>query len=132
MWRKSIVHGRLASELIIESIDGSAKFKLPNLIECDQIPNIRDEIPTPDIVRHHKHLEDLAHVIPHLDPEAKIMMLVGRDLPIVHHVLEQRISSTYIVQCSLCPETPSWMGGNRRNVPRQNINPRGRYPSKYK
>ena len=92
---KSIVHGRLASDLIIESVDGSAKFKLPNLIECDEIPNIRDEIPTPDIVRHHKHLEDLACVIPHLDPEAKILILVGRDLPIAHHVLEQRISSTY-------------------------------------
>lgn len=28
------------------------------LIECDQIPNKRDEIPTPEVTKHHPHLKN--------------------------------------------------------------------------
>ena len=84
--------GRQTSGYIIESLDGSTKINLPTLIECSQIPDVREEIPTPDVVIHHKHLEDLYDKIPPLDPESQILMLIGRDIPAAHHILDQKIS----------------------------------------
>lgn len=78
--------GRRATGLIIESLDGVTKVKLPTLIECNNMPDDRAEIPTPDAARWHSHLKPIAHCIPPLDPEAQILLLLGRDILQVHKV----------------------------------------------
>lgn len=40
---------RLARGLVIESLDQSTQYRLPTLTECDEIPNNREEIPTPQV-----------------------------------------------------------------------------------
>lgn len=81
--------GRRASGYEVESLDGTARIPLPSLTECNEIPNNRDEIPTPDVALHHAHLKSLAHLIPDLDPNAQIMLLLGRDVIRVHKVRKQ-------------------------------------------
>ncbi|XP_049322874.1 uncharacterized protein LOC125782565 [Astyanax mexicanus] len=81
--------GRQASGFQIESMDGQVSIPLPTLIECDDIPNDRTEIPTPEAAFHHKHLNSLAEQIPELDPDAPILMLLGRDIIRIHKVHEQ-------------------------------------------
>ena len=83
--------GRRASRYIIESEDGITQLRAPTLIECNQIPDFRDEIPTPEVAACHSHLEDISEYIPALNPNAQILMLIGRDLPSAHHVLDQRL-----------------------------------------
>jgi len=78
-----------ASGYIVESLDKSVSLHLPTLLECNQIPNIRSEIPTQDAARHFSHLRDIAHEIPSLDPDANILLLLGRDLIRVHKVRQQ-------------------------------------------
>lgn len=41
--------GRKTDNLVIESIDGHISIEVPSVIECEQIPNARDVIPTPEI-----------------------------------------------------------------------------------
>ena len=65
-------------------------YRLPTLIECSQIPNIRDEIPSPSVAMHHPHLQDIASSIPEIDEEADILLLFGRDMIDAHHIIEQR------------------------------------------
>lgn len=62
-----------------------------DVLECDQIPDVRYEIPTPDVASHYPHLRDIEPFIPPLNPDAQIMLLIGRDLIEAHHVLDQRI-----------------------------------------
>lgn len=57
--------GRRESGYEVESLDGTVHIALPILTECNDIPNNRDEIPTPDA-----HLKSLAHLIPDMDPKA--------------------------------------------------------------
>ncbi|KAI4874288.1 hypothetical protein NFI96_026210, partial [Prochilodus magdalenae] len=73
-----------------ESLDGTVRVMLPTLIECNHIPDNRSEIPTSDAAQHHTHLKSIAHKIPQLDPEAQILLLLGRDILQVHKVREQR------------------------------------------
>lgn len=56
--------GRQTSGYVIESPDGSTSLPLPTLIKCNQIPNMRKEIPTPEVARYHEHLKDIADEIP--------------------------------------------------------------------
>lgn len=72
--------GRRANGYEVESLDGTVNISLPSLIECNEIPNNRDEIPSPDVALCHPHLKSLAPLIPHIDPEAEIMLLLGRDV----------------------------------------------------
>ena len=84
------ITGRKANGLHIESINGTARYKLPPLIECDDIPSSRAEIPTPEVARCYTHLQDIeSHMAP-VDSNAEILLLIGRDIPEAHHVLEQR------------------------------------------
>ena len=59
--------GRTCSGYIIESLDSSTTFHLPTVLEYDDIPQNRDEIPSPDIMRQHSHLRDLSGFIPPID-----------------------------------------------------------------
>ncbi|XP_073435740.1 uncharacterized protein [Dendrobates tinctorius] len=81
--------GRRATGYQIESIDGELSLPLPTLIECNQIPNNREEIPTPEAALHHRHLRAIADHIPALDPKAQIMLLLGRDIIRLHKVRQQ-------------------------------------------
>ena len=86
----SQVQGRRAKGLVIESLDGSKRHHLPVLMECDTIPDEREEIPTPAVARLHTHLRSIADQIPELDPKAKILLLIGKDAPQLHKVYESR------------------------------------------
>lgn len=81
--------GKMAEGFQIESLDGSAVIPLPPLIECQDIPNNRSEIPTPSAVLHQPHLRSIAKFIPKLDTQAEILLLLGRDVLCAHKVREQ-------------------------------------------
>ncbi|XP_052762425.1 uncharacterized protein LOC128205058 [Mya arenaria] len=89
-----VTSGRMASGLMIESLNGDVDFEMSSVFECDAIPNNRQEIPTPEVAAHYAHLQDLREDIPVLDRSAEIQILIGRDLIEAHHVHEQKISST--------------------------------------
>lgn len=78
--------GRRASGYEVESLDGTARIPLSSLIECNDIPNNRDEIPTSTVAIHHEHLKSVAHLIPDIDPQAPIILLPGQDIVRVHNV----------------------------------------------
>ena len=86
-----MTYGRTASGLFIESSGGGTRLRLPCILECDEIPNNYLEIPTPDVAQQYKHLRDIANHISPIDTSRKILLLIGRDLPQIHHELEQRI-----------------------------------------
>ncbi|CAC5374701.1 unnamed protein product [Mytilus coruscus] len=91
---KVMMNGRRASGFVVQSLDGQ-NLELPTLIECDMIPNNRNEIPTCDVAANYQHLASIAQFIPPLDAEAKILLLIGRDLMQAHHVLDQKIGKPY-------------------------------------
>lgn len=53
---------------------------------------MRKDIATLEIARHYTHLMDIQEFIPPLS-EARTLLLIGRDLPVAHHVLDQRVGS---------------------------------------
>ena len=87
---KSRLEGRCATNLVIESLDGQKAHKLPPVIECDAIPDCKEEIPTPAVCRAHPHLREIADKIPEMDHDANNMLLVGRNAPQLHKVHESR------------------------------------------
>ena len=86
---QSRVTGRVAHDLVVESLGGTC-HKLPAILECNDIPNSRGEIPTPEVAHHYRHLHDIKDLINPLDEQAGILLLLGRDIPEAHHVLDQR------------------------------------------
>ncbi|XP_040197695.1 uncharacterized protein LOC120930586 [Rana temporaria] len=80
--------GRRAHGFIVASEYEDIEFPLPTLIECDQLPNNREEIPIPEAARHHPHLSHIADYIPPLNKDVKILILLGRDVPRVHKIRE--------------------------------------------
>lgn len=66
--------GRRATNFMTESQDGRIQLPLPNLTECDMIPDDRKEIPSPEVARHHPHLQRIADKIPPVDPDAPILL----------------------------------------------------------
>ena len=81
-----MTQGRHAQGFTVTSCDNSYSLTLPDILECSEIPNTRSEIPTPEILRHHKHLQDIK--IPDLVPGTEILLLIGRYLPEAHHIFE--------------------------------------------
>ncbi len=79
--------GRRATNFMLESLDG--RTKLPTLIECDMLPDYRTEIPSPEVARHYPHLRPVENQIPAVDPDAPVLLLLGRDILRVHKVREQ-------------------------------------------
>ena len=84
------INARQPSGLMVQSVDNSCMFILPSVVECE-IPCDKSEIPTPEVARYHPHLADLENKIPPLNSFADIGLLIGRDLPEVHHVEQQII-----------------------------------------
>ncbi|XP_076869614.1 uncharacterized protein LOC143519746 [Brachyhypopomus gauderio] len=81
--------GRRAYNFVLESMDGKLHLPLRTLIECDMVPDDRSEIPSPDVAYNHPYLQPVAHKIPAVDPNAPILLLLGRDILRVHKVREQ-------------------------------------------
>ncbi|XP_068505307.1 uncharacterized protein [Syngnathus scovelli] len=81
--------GRRAPSSQIESMDGEVRLLLPSLVECNNIPNNRSEIPSPNTASNHPHLKAIAHLIPELEQSAPIMLLLGRDIITAHKVRNQ-------------------------------------------
>ncbi|XP_069138180.1 uncharacterized protein [Argopecten irradians] len=87
--------GRLRQNFTLESIDGSHSLKLQSILECNSIPNVRQDIPTPTVARNYRHLRDLERMIPEEDTTAEISLLIGRDIIAAHNVLDQRIGDDH-------------------------------------
>ena len=83
-------YGRLASGFVVEPLDGNSQFQLHTLVECNDGPSSRDEIPTPKVAACYPDLQAITNQIPSLS-QADILLLIGRDLPEAQHVLDQRI-----------------------------------------
>lgn len=81
--------GRRATGFQAVSMDGKTHVSLPTLIECNYMPDDHSEIPSPTIARQFPHLKSIAHEIPEIDPCAKILLLLGRDIIQVHKVRKQ-------------------------------------------
>lgn len=81
--------GRRATGFQAVSMDGKTHVSLPTLIECNYMPDDHSEIPSPTIARQFPHLISIAHEIPEIDPCAKILLLLGRDIIQVHKVRKQ-------------------------------------------
>ena len=86
--------GRRAQGLVFESLDQRVCYQLPTLTECNEIPNNREEIPTPEVAQAHPHLQQIADKIPDLDKHAEILLLIGQDVPPLHKVHESRNGPT--------------------------------------
>ncbi|XP_069108972.1 uncharacterized protein [Argopecten irradians] len=82
--------GRRASGFQIESLDGECCFALPTLIECTELPNNREEIPSRRVAENFNHLADIKDRIPDLMEDVQIEILIGRDLIDAHIVQDQR------------------------------------------
>ena len=65
-----------APGLFAKNLKG-CKFKLPTLVECDNIPSNKGEIPVPEKVKKFAHLRDIAEEIPPIDDQAEIHLLIG-------------------------------------------------------
>ena len=61
----------------MESLDGY-KERLPTIIENENIPSDRDEIPSPDLCKNFPHLEQVANMIPSPRDDVDILLLIGR------------------------------------------------------
>lgn len=83
------VTGRRAHGYVVEPLTGELSIPLPTLIECNNVPNSRAEIPTPEAAHHHSHMQHIADRIPALDNSADIWLLLGRDILRVHKVRQQ-------------------------------------------
>ena len=81
--------GRRAEGFVARSVQGDVSLKLPIILECDYIPNHREEIPTPEDAKHHPHLAKLMGKIEPLNDECHIMLLIGRDLIEAHQARDQ-------------------------------------------
>ncbi|XP_056430806.1 uncharacterized protein LOC130369492 [Hyla sarda] len=81
--------GRRATDFTIESLDKRIHLSLPTLIECDMIPDDKSEIPTPEVALHHPHLNAISHLIPAVQTDVSILLLLGRDILQVHKVRQQ-------------------------------------------
>ncbi|XP_052073800.1 uncharacterized protein LOC127711732 [Mytilus californianus] len=86
---RTIMNGRCAESLIVESLSGNGKLETPSVIECSAIPDEKSEIPTPDIAKSYPHLREIAHQMLDLNPNIDIQLLIGRDVPEAHHVNRQ-------------------------------------------
>lgn len=75
-----LTSGRQASNYTIESLDGQTVLHLPTLIECNEIPDNKDEIPTAEVAKCYSILQDVAHLIPPINFNAKTLLLLGRDI----------------------------------------------------
>ena len=78
------VEGRYTEDLVVESLDGKTGYQIPNVFECDDIPDSRDEIPTPEVAAAYPHLQHISKEMPNICNDVNILLLVGRNAPPLH------------------------------------------------
>ncbi|KAJ8041002.1 hypothetical protein HOLleu_15480 [Holothuria leucospilota] len=83
------VKGRRANGIVIESSSGHRE-KLPTIIENENIPGDRNEIPAPEICRTYPHLKCIAKRISAPRDDVNIILLLGRNCPELLKVRESR------------------------------------------
>lgn len=66
--------------VVLRSMAGRT-IRLPQLVECSNIPQDKREIVTPEMTMQFSHLKEVAKEIPPYDPLAKVEILIGRDAP---------------------------------------------------
>jgi hypothetical protein len=76
-----VVNGCRASNIEVQSLDGSCTYNLPTLIEC----NNKNEICTPANARQNTFLIKYKM----FDAQSEIMLLLGRDVIEAHNVFDQ-------------------------------------------
>lgn len=81
--------GRRVSGVVLRSMAGKT-LKLPQLIECANIPRDKKEIVTPEMARQFPHLKEITEEIPPYDPKAKVEILIGRDAPELLKIRESK------------------------------------------
>ncbi|XP_052078873.1 uncharacterized protein LOC127716663 [Mytilus californianus] len=86
-----VTSGKRGNGFVVKSVQDNTRFNLPELIECDNIPNNRNEIATTKDILQYQHLQELQKNILPIDGKCKILLLIGRDLIEAHHVLDQRL-----------------------------------------
>lgn len=88
---KFVTSGRKISDYVVSSLDGSCTLRFQSLIECNEIPNNKNEIPSKTVSHGYSHLKEIENCTPEIDENANIELLIGRDLISAHHVLDQRV-----------------------------------------
>lgn len=86
----SQIRGRCSKDLVVESLDGSKRHQLSNAVECNTIPDSKEEIPTPQVAQAYPHLRGIADEIPEICDDTEILLLVGRDAPPLQKTHESR------------------------------------------
>ena len=81
--------GRQVSGVVLRSMAGKTS-RLPQLVECANIPQVKSEIVTPEMARQFPHLKEIAEEIPPYDPKAKVEILIGRDAPELLKIRESK------------------------------------------
>ena len=97
----SQIQGRCLKGLVGESIDGSNRHQLSNVIDCNAIPDSKDEIPLPEVARAHPHLRGMAEIMLKICDDVDILFLVRRDAPPLQKIHESRNGSKKVpyAQC---------------------------------
>lgn len=70
---------RRADGFKIEPVICDISLTLPTLIECNDTPDNRTEIPTIEVAQNNLHLKRIASEIKKMDDNAQILMLLGCD-----------------------------------------------------
>ena len=81
--------GRRVCGVALRSMAGRT-IRLPQLVECSNIPQDKREIVTPEMAMEFLHLKEVAKEIPPYDPKAKVEILIARDAPELLKVRESR------------------------------------------
>lgn len=78
------------------------------------IPDDRTEIPSPEVTHYCPHLKPVKGKIPEIDPDADILLLLGRDILCVHKIRNSLMVSITSHMLSAQP----WLGDRGRRMSR--------------
>ena len=81
--------GRMGGGFVVQSLDESCEFAIPELIECNDLPSSRNEIPSSDVALQFPHLQCISSLIPPTDDSIGMDLLIGRDIVRAHLVQDQ-------------------------------------------
>ncbi|CAC5377281.1 unnamed protein product [Mytilus coruscus] len=98
-----VTSGRRASGYVLASLDGSSWLNVPEIIECNDIPNNGEEIPSSVVASSYPHMMDIASCIPDIDNQSEKQILIGRDLIRAHHVIEHRVGADQVPYAQRLP-----------------------------
>ena len=71
--------GSVIKDLCIRGVKEKTTYNLPPLYTNNFIPDCRNEVASPDVVRAHPHVAHLARHYADYDPTADVLILLGRD-----------------------------------------------------